>query len=452
MSCIKPVEYYFTANVLVDEGVLQAKCRVKLSNLGAEPENTVQILLNRGLKASSVEQPGRRVIFTQRLCRFPDLKEIEVNLIEIHFERPLKPGGTTWITLAYEGEVEGYEEVFAYARDKIDENFSLIRTDVFSYPVVGAPEFKKLVSLLPSQRFNYRLEVTVPEGFKVANIGRLLGYRRKKDMVTYIYVSKLPSWRMDIAVARFKLLFDKEEDLRVFALEEDYAHAERIMHELKRCLAFYREWFGEPVFWAGYTVIEIPEGWGGQADVCGMLLDSRCFRDENEVGGLYHELAHLWNVPSGEKIPSRFLDEGFASYFQLLAERKFLGEEKFREKMKFSRRRIIQMAEKNPILLEIPVASYGEYMVTDASYFVGAWILYILHRIVGDEYFKKAIKRFLKHYSRKPATLGDFKETVVEVCGTRIEKFLDEWLFENKAITYLKKRVPLEHLLSAYKP
>jgi len=139
---IKPVEYDLTADILVDKGILRAKCRVKLSNLGAEPESTVQVLLNRGLKVSSIEYAGGEANFTQRACEFLDLRKMKVNLIEICFERPLKPGDTAWITLVYEGEIKSYEEVFAYARDKINETFSLIRADVFSYPMVGVPEFK----------------------------------------------------------------------------------------------------------------------------------------------------------------------------------------------------------------------------------------------------------------------------------------------------------------------
>ncbi len=449
---IKPLHYTLIIDISIDDKLLKAESRIKLLNAGAEPVDRFQLLLNRGLNVTAIEYDKGDVSFTQRRDRFKDLNEMVVNTIDVFLDKPLKAGDTVSMHVTYEGEISSYEDVFTYIKDRISEEYTLIRTDAFSYPVLGVMEFKQLISLLTRQRVGFELKVTVPTGYKVANVGKLLSYVETDDKVTFTYVSKLPSWRIDIAVSEFNLLSDEALDLHVFALETDHIHAGRILRELMRCLRFYRGWFGDPAHWAGYTVIEVPEGWGSQADVTGMLLEAKSFRDEQRVESLYHELAHLWNVTSGEKIPSRFLDEGFATYLQLLAVREFFGENVFEEKLDRFRQRAMKMAEDNPILLEIPVASYGEYGVTDASYFVGAWVLYILHRVVGDRCFRDTIRTFLKRYRDKPATLEDFKQTALNICGTKVDRLLNEWLFGNKAIQYLKQNTPVEELLKIYNP
>ena len=452
LSGIKPLQYTLIIDISIDNKLLKAESRIKLLNAGAEPVDRFQLLLNRGLNVTAIEYDKGDVSFTQRRDGFTDLKEMVVNIVDVLLGKPLKGGDTVSMHVTYEGEISSYEDIFAYIKDRISEEYTLIRTDAFSYPILGVMEFKRLISLIPQQRVGFELKVRVPTGYKVANVGKLLSYVEADDKVTFTYASKLPSWRIDIAVSEFNLLSDEELDLHVFALEADHVHAERILRELIRCLRFYRGWFGDPGRWAGYTVIEVPEGWGSQADVTGMLLEAKSFRDGQRVESLYHELAHLWNVTSGERIPSRFLDEGFATYLQLLAVREFFGEDIFKEKLDKFRQRAVKMAEDNPILLEIPVASYGEHGATDASYFVGAWILYILHRIVGDRCFRDTIRTFLKRYSNKPATLEDFKQTVLNTCGTKVDKLLNEWLFGNKAIQYLKQNTPVEELLEIYGP
>jgi hypothetical protein len=447
---MKPVHYEISANVLTAKARLEADCRIKLLNPSRDQIGRVRLLLNKGLKATSVTSQNRNVKFTQKQRRFSDLEGFEVNLVEAQFDRTLKPRRKAWIRIAYEGVIKGYDDVFRYTRDRISEEYSLIRPDVYSYPVVGVPEFKKLVSATPMQRFSYRLDVTVPTGFVVANVGRLVGTRQAGNVATYIYESKLPSWRIDIAIARFKHYAETDAAMHVYALSEDSAHSERIVNELRRCRDFYRDWFGEPRSWAGYTVIEIPEGWGSQADVCGMLLNSQAFRDAESVGGLYHELAHLWNAQSGEEVPSRFLDEGFASYFQLLAEKEFSGEPRFQKRMERVRQRLVEMAGKNPLLLKAPISDYGKLQLTDASYPVGAWILFILHSIVGNRCFKKIVRTFLERFSEKPATLMDFRKVVTEICGRQLEEFINSWLFENRAATCLEKGFSAEQLKSVY--
>ncbi|HDI75472.1 MAG TPA: hypothetical protein ENF55_05900 [Thermoprotei archaeon] len=447
---LNPLHYDLHADIFTARKVMKAKCTIKLENRGTEPVNYINFLLNKGLKVTSIKVDNNPLSFVQSLRYFTDIRGIEVNYIKARLKSPLAPGSSTQITILYQGTIESYNNVFRYVKDNIGSDYTIIRLDSYSYPILGELELRKQISTIPSQRFSYNLEISVSRGLIVANVGKLVGVLEEDNRVLYRYMSKKPSWRIDIAVSRFKVETSRERDITIFALEEDFEHAKRILRKVERCLQFYETNFGPPPQWCGYTVIELPEGYGGQADVCGMLVARESFTNPSEIGGVYHELAHLWNVPSGEEVPSRFLDEGFASYFQLLAEKEFLGDEVFQKKIGSVRQRFLKLASRKPELFKIPVAEYGKHLVTDASYIVGAWILYVLHRIVGDKCFKKLVREFMCRHKDTPATLEDFKKTAVEVCGHYVGKFLDEWLFGTKATYHLIKETPLNKIVELY--
>ena len=443
---IVPKHYDLFMSILPDLGEMEAESKVTLVNQGLKPIRFFHVLLNRGLRVNLLKCIENKVSYSQTQAFFPDLKELRVNLIEVSFERPLEPGQVATLVISYSGNIKEYEEVLPYVKDRISREYTIIRTDAFSYPVICPLEIRKMISFIPSQRFTYMIRVMVPRDLTVANLGRLKDTHIDGDKAVFSYVSKLPSWRIDVAVSRFIVV--EEGDIKVYAMEKDFLYGKRLINEVRRCLKFYKEWIGVgPPRWVGYTIIELPRGYGGQADVCGMLIDEISFRDPKRIGGIYHELAHLWNVASSEKYPSRFLDEAFATYFQLVAEKHFIGEKEFMEKIAAFRQKFRRMAEKNPEILKTPPAKYGEYMLTDLSYIVGTYILYMLHSVIGDKYFRKLVSNFIEKHRETPATLKDFINVTKEICGTDFGNILDKFFFDNMFVVYLASDRPLKEVM-----
>lgn len=449
MLSIKFCDLYICVDIY--NGTLKANFGVELENGEDEPVSSVSFILNKCLSVDSIKCIGRRADFTQKLTAYEDLENAEIKFIEVFFNEPLSRGDMVKLSIKYGGEICDYQDVFRYVKDNINEKFTLIRPDAYSYPQIGTLNFRKSIPLIVSQRFDYKIKVRVPREYVVANVGRLVNRIGFDDEVMYIYESRIPSWRIDIAIAKFKKISDMKEGIHVFAFEEDYEDAFRILSESKRTIKFYIDWFGPPPIWAGYTVIEIPLGWGGQADFAGMLVDEEVFKDPSKIPELYHELAHLWHIKSGEKYVSRFFDEGFASYLQLLAEREFIGEEHFNGRLKQLRDNFIRLGERNPRLFEVPISKYGEYMLTDASYYIGPYILYVLHSMIGDEKFKLLIKTLIRNFSESEITMKDFKNLVKEICGEKYGVFIDEWIFQSKPAQFLRNGMPLNKIISRYR-
>ena len=147
-----------------------------------------------------------------------------------------------------------------------------------------------------------------------------------------MFESYKPTWRIDIAVARFKVVEDEGRKIRVFAIPEDEGEGRRILEAAQKSFRLSSGLFGEVGDFPGFTIIEVPEGWGSQAADFYILQTAAAFRDKGRTSELYHEIAHNWNVRAKPAIQRcRYFDEAFASYFQGLAIRGFEGAEGFGE-------------------------------------------------------------------------------------------------------------------------
>ena len=147
--------------------------------------------------------------------------------------------------------------------------------------------------------------------------------------------------------------------------------------------------FGKVGDFPGFTIIEVPEGWGSQAADFYVLQTAAAFRDTGRISELYHEIAHNWNVRPKPAIQRcRYFDEAFASYFQGLAIGEFEGEEAFEKYMTRLRDRFLQSVEKDVKNGSTPIVDYWREERGENSYTKGAWSLFVLHQVVGDQGFR----------------------------------------------------------------
>lgn len=447
------VTYYkLNINLLIHTGEMFGKCQMKICNVGKIPLKEITLLLNKGLRAISIiDNSGRNLDFQQSLREFHDYKNFKVNYVVTKLRKMLKPRKLFNLSIDFQGCLKGYEEVFPYTKDRVSEKYSLIRTDVFAYPILGDLNWKSLVKTIVGQSFDYQLKVTVSRDYVVASGGRLVGETRFNDKAVYEFKSLTPTWRIDIAAAKFKIIKDEKGSIKFYVFKEDSVYAEKLLKEVEKAFNFYQESFGDLPRVEGYTVIEIPQGWGGQAGVDYMLLDSSAFRQRRGILAIYHELAHLWYINSGEKFVSRFFDEGFASYFQALAEERFLGHDAFLKGMERARQKFIELCNKDKRFFNTPMNRFGEFKLTDASYFKGAWALYVLHKVMGTEKFMKLMRSFLQKYREKPATIKDFQKCASEIYGRNLKKFFDEWFYGVKSSVYLSNGLSIDEIVAKYR-
>jgi hypothetical protein len=420
-----PAHYTLEYRLLPAQSRLEARAAITLHNPSPEPLHEVPLLLYRLLDVSAVTTAdGAPLAFRQSVERMQDNERQQVNFIRVALPAPLAAGARTTVVVSYAGPVLGAAEVWPYVHDRVGEPVSLLRRDVYAYPVPARPDRRAGL-----ETFTFDVDVTLPRGLVAAVGGVPTGTKEADDVVTFSFRSTMPTWRIDAAAGRYRLLEDALSGMRVYHLGDDDAGALAVLHGMRDATQVYTRLFGPAPRGSGFTAIEIPDGWGSQAGDGWVLQTAAAFRDAAHIHELYHEIAHSWNVRADPTIQqTRWFDEAFASYFEALALRELNGRAAFERRLDAYRQHFARRAAADTRVADTPIADYGAARLGANSYTKGAWSLYVLHEAVGEAAFRAIIRRFLAEHAERPAGFADFQRVVHEVTGDQHETFFREWI------------------------
>ncbi|MEG9326431.1 M1 family metallopeptidase [Salinimicrobium catena] len=219
-----------------------------------------------------------------------------------------------------------------------------------------------------------------------------------------------------------KLFYPEGEEQYV---EPTYRHTEMMMD-------FFEKEIGVKYPWQNYKQIPVQDFLYSGMENTGttifsdlFLVDSIGFHDRNYVMVNAHELAHQWfgdmvTAVSGEH---HWLQEGFATYYALLAEREIFGEDYYYWKLFQSAEELKQMSDsgKGEALLNPKAGSLTFYQK-------GAWALHILKELVGREAFDAGVKNYLEKHAYQNVTTQDFLAEVEQASGMDLGNFRKNWL------------------------
>lgn len=365
----KVARYVLEISIIPAEERMTGTAQITVSNTTGNPLNKIDFLLYRLLVVESAEdEHGAPLAYHQGVVSMSDEKNWQVNSVSVRLPNALGPGSNTEITLKYSGAIFGYQEVMAYVRDHIGEDYALLRPDALAYPILAQASFQSLVAASDTH-FTYDVEVTVPSGMIVACGGRLRGTSAEQNTETFRFGSDVPTWRIDVAAAKFKVLKSSTGNLIVYALPEDESSAASLPNKMERVIGFYSGRFGPSERAKSYTVVEIPEGYGSQASDGYILLVADALKDPEGMYQLYHEIGHAWNAQAKLEVQrARWLDEAFASYFEALAVREFAGQKPFDDLMLQYRQQFRNAVKRDSRNATTPIAEYGKEERGENSY------------------------------------------------------------------------------------
>jgi len=409
---------------------MQASCAMTIINQSDAIVKQVPVLLYRLLNVESVSnQEGKPLPFIQTVTQFEGFPKLQVNWIVIDEE--FLPNETKTIHIEYSGFLLGYSETgMQYVTDRISPKFTLIRNDAYSYPVLGIPDVSSMRMNAFAHFFEYEIDVTVPDTLVVANGGNLISMTQQNDLANYQYRSKIPNWRIDIAIGPYKKMSGGRLD--VFYLADSMAATSIVNHGI-RAMELYNKWWGELHNENTITVIETERGSGGQADETAILLPQEGFGVGDDFTYLYHELSHLWNAKISEEkgFEPRWY-EGLATFCEYLVPEKLSSEHEglLKKGANNMLRRLRNDIRRTPALLDVPMADFGTRSMTRHSYTQPMVMFALLYYWLGEETFNTLLGGFYQDYHATGASTRDFTNYCIDISGVeKLKEFFDDWFY-----------------------
>lgn len=259
----------------------------------------------------------------------------------------------------------------------------------------------------------------------ISNDKKLWQYRMQKPMSSYLLMLAIGKFESKTLKSKSGIplqLFIEPEDLPKF--EPTYRYSQAIFD-------FFEKEIGVKYPWQVYKQVPVRDFlYAGMENTSAtifsreFIVDSVGFNDRNYIDVNAHELAHQWfgNLVTAKSGKHHWLQEGFATYYALLAERKILGDDYFYHVL-YSMTQEFKVNESTDA-----TAVLNEKASSMTFYKKGAWALFVLENQIGKKNFCKAIKNYLKKYSFKSVETDDFLSEIEKICTFDKEKFSGNWL------------------------
>nr|WP_294923553.1 M1 family metallopeptidase [uncultured Flavobacterium sp.] len=287
-----------------------------------------------------------------------------------------------------------------------------------------------------NEKVIFNLGITYDKNYQVVSNGILKEKTENNNQFHWQYKMENPmsSYLLMLAIGKF----DKKEfkskskiPLEYYLEPKDANRFEPTYRYSKRVFDFLEKEIGVKYPWKIYRQIPVRDFlYAGMENTTTTLfstryvIDSIGFEDRNYTNVDAHELAHHWfgDLVTAESSTHHWLQEGFATYYALLAEREIFGDDYFYSKL-YDTAQQLKFASRTD---SIPVLNAKASSLT--FYEKGAWTLFVLHESIGDKAFKKAIKSYLKKYAYQTVHTQNFFDEIRKVSDFDVEKFQKTWL------------------------
>lgn len=445
------IRYKLDVSFALKEQRINVVATLSIKNSTKKSFTELPFLLYRLLAVQAVDNSaGTPLPFKQGIVQLRDEPSLQTREVIITLPALLQPDDSVTVVLTYDGFIFGYPEVMAYVKDRIDEQYSLLRPDAFAYPQLAEATYASSLAANDT-KFTYEVTATVPKGYRVACGGKLTDSRTDSVHSTFVFRSKIPTWRIDVAVAKFQILSNADDQIVVFHLPEDSTGAQNIINASRDVIKFYGEAFGRPESFRGYSIIEIPDGWGSQASDYYFLQTAAAFRDTSRISEVYHEIGHSWNATGSAEVQRcRYFDEAFASFYEALAIRNFRGKAAFEDDMEKSRSLFVQWVQFDRQVFDTPIAGYGAKELGRHSYSKGAWSLYVLYQLVGEKTFASIIRNMVTDFVGRSIDFREFQKLCERTAKRNLEKYFQEWIYGTGSSQLLVDKIPIADIVRRY--
>jgi aminopeptidase N len=310
-----------------------------------------------------------------------------------------------------------------------------------------------------NEKLVFNLSVVFDANYQVVSNGVLKEKNVNDEVAQWKYEMNKPmsSYLLMVAIGKFEIHNQQSKSgtpLELYLEKKDSAKFEPTYRYSSQIFNFLEAEIGVKYPWKIYKQIPVRDFlYAGMENTSATLFASRYivdsigFEDRNYTNVNAHELAHQWfgNLITAESGKHHWLQEGFATYYALLAERDIYGDDYFYSKLYQSAQQIKYASRTDSIpVLDAKASSLSFYQK-------GAWALFVLHDAIGDLAFKKAVRSYLTKYAFQNVTTKNFFDEVRKVSDYDLDSFRKKWLesseFNNNTVNVLLKKNKMIQLL-----
>jgi aminopeptidase N len=283
----------------------------------------------------------------------------------------------------------------------------------------------------PADKATLDWHVRVDSELVVAANGELKSKVENSDGKTdwhFAFEELIPTYLMVVHASGYVVLEDEMIDgkpIRHYIQPGTGTAAWDSFETTPEILALFSEQFGEYP-WASYGNAVAP--FGGAMEHTTMTTFG-----SGVLGGSWgeivnaHEVAHHWfgNYVTLESWPEIWLNEGFASYSEVLWYEQSYGEIGRRQYINSQVNSYFNWQQYEGVSSVYDPA----YLFGGAVYDKGSIVLDMLRTVVGDDLFFEAVQTYVEAFAHSNAATSDLESIFEAVTGADMQWFFDQWIY-----------------------
>jgi aminopeptidase N len=287
-----------------------------------------------------------------------------------------------------------------------------------------------------NEKVIFNLTIAFDSDYQVICNGKLVKNTENKAFKSWYYQMQKPmsSYLVMLAIGKFEKQILKSKSgipLEQYLKPEDKNKFESTYKYSKEIFDFFETEIGVKYPWEIYKQVPVNDFlYAGMENTSATIfsqdfvVDDIGFNNRNYINVNAHELAHQWfgDMITAKSGKDHWLQEGFATYYALLAEKEVFGEDYFNYKLLQNAEELQEASKTDTIPILNPKASSLSF------YKKGAWALHVLREGVGAKNFQKAVKNYLNKYKFKNVVTDDFLAEVKKVSNYDVDGFKKNWL------------------------
>jgi len=399
---------------------------------------------------------------------------------KVNLEYNLQPNDSVRIYFEYKLKIPESVKRFGYARGR---NFFFISQ---WFPKVGVFENGKWICSpyyaylnFYSDFGNYKANIKVPNGFKVASTGVELSKNSDHEKTTYSIIQQGVHdfvWLATDEILKKSDTYKRKDGseilINAYVQPEREKYFYRYITAVKNCLEFYEQNIGDYPY-QNITLVDVPKtsGAGGMEYPTLFTVSAELFSPQSTGWPEYlvaHEFSHQFfqGIIANNEVYEAWLDEGITSYFatkimykyypEIFTYFKFAGYIPIYGLEFFSYKEIpiiytlaeIPLPEGTPSLISYyrnmtigAIADSSHKQPTRLAYVVNAYskpelVLHTLERYIGYENMMKVMKDYYNNYKFKHPTAQDFFTILRRNVKEDINWFIEEFFYSTKIFDY----------------